>query len=446
MYSTFFRCLRQFYRGGLERHRFLKELEYSQWLSKEEMEAQKLAQLKKLFKHAYENVPFYHDLYVNMDIHPKDINSFSDFQALPYLTKETVVEHLPELISTNFDKDNLFPQQTGGSTGLPMPFYIDRSFWHRASALAERNRRWYGVYEGDKVALVWGNEGNDRDDTLRTYIRSRIIRRRYLNALHLTPSNMQSFAEKMVNWKPDMFVAYTTAMVFFAQHLQKNNIHGIRPRLIELTGEKVSPSQRILLEDVFGCPVVDCYSSREMSQIAYQCPEGNIHICETNYLELVSDNKPVHPGEIGEVVLTNLHHFAMPLIRYKMTDLAIASTSVCHCGRALPVLQKIVGRTSDAILTGNGEFIDEAFFEFILMGMPQIARYQIYQPNLEHLQVNLVLRQPVNTIWINALQQRIQEPFGPSVQIKLQIVDEIDQTATGKFRVVRSDVKSGLIQ
>jgi phenylacetate-CoA ligase len=182
-----------------------------------------------------------------------------------------------------------------------------------------------------------------------------------------------------------------------------------------------------------------------MGPIAFDCPHGSMHINENCYVELIADNKPVSPGEKGEVVLTHLHNFAMPFIRYKITDLATESTKICSCGRGLPVMQGIDGRANDLVVTSEGGFVTDAFFEFLLQDIPQVARFQIYQPNLENLQVTLELREQLDRSSLDSLHKKLMEPFNSQIKIEICIVDEIKHAASGKFRVVISDVQNNLL-
>lgn len=144
-----------------------------------------------------------------------------------------------------------------------------------------------------------------------------------MNAFGMTEAKMQAFAEMLVRWQPAMFRAYASATSLFAEFIRQRGITGIHPRLIETTAEKVTEPQRQLLEEVFHCPVADCYTCRELATIAYQCEMGGLHVCETRYLEIVANGKVVPAGRLGEVVVTSLHQLAMTFIRYKNGDMGI---------------------------------------------------------------------------------------------------------------------------
>ena len=441
IYSTVYRALRRFWSGGREMRQIAEELERTQWFSRQELEAWQLVRIQKLVKHAYEHVPYYHDLFQSRDIHPEDIKTLKDFRCLPFLTREDVVNHLDSLICPEL-RSEAQDRFTGGSTGQPMHFVVDQLFRRWDLALELRGRGWYGVAEGDKNALIWGNPQDFHARTWRARLKARILRERYLNAFSMTEADMRAFAEMLVRWQPDMFRAYASALSLFAEFIRRQGIEGVRPKLVELTAEKVLPSQRQLLEEVFQCKVADWYSSRELGTIAFQCPEGGLHVCETRLLEIIADGRVVEPGQLGEVVVTSLHQYTMPFIRYKLNDVAAYAPphGACTCGRGLPVLQEVAGKTVDYVVTADGRFVHGTYFDSILSGKPEIARYQVYQPDEQHLEVRLVRRQEVNRAWLESLRHELQSLLGTAIDISFRLMDSIPLTSAGKHRLVISDV------
>jgi phenylacetate-CoA ligase len=435
MYPILYQALRLVFPGGLETRRYLRELERTQWLSRSELEAWQLARVQRLVRYAYEHVPYYRERYQREDIHPEDIKSLRDFEALPFLTKEDVNDHLEALVSSAF-RGRKYPNETGGSTGQPMRFFHESSFWRWLVAFELRGRGWYGVQEGDKVAWVWGAQRDMPGWSWKKRLRACIQRHRHLNAFSMTEAKMQAFAEMLVRWQPAMFRAYASALTLFAEFIRERGITGIRPRLIETTAEKVTSPQRQLLEEVFHCPVADCYSSRELGGIAYQCEAGGLHVCETRYLEIVADGQVAPLGQLGEVVVTSLYQFAMPLIRYKIGDMGIYETGDCPCGRGMPILREVVGRTHDYLMTADGQFVHGEFFAYTFRVKPEVVRYQVYQPDREHLEVRIVCKSEVSDAWLDGVRAEIQDRFGGSTQITLQVVDQLQLTSAGKHRYI----------
>lgn len=444
MYSNLYKWTRLFYPGGMLKNQRLQELEKTQWLSPSELETWQFEKIKQLVKYAYEHVPYYHDKYQHLDIHPEDIKSFKDFQALPFLTREDINNNLESLVSPEM-RSIALPNSTGGSTGQPMQFFSEKAFSYWDNALELRGRGWYGVQEGDKLAWVWGAARDMRNWSWKTRLSAAILRERYLNAFDMTEEKMQAFAKMLVRWRPTMFRAYASALTLFAQFVKENGITGICPKVIETTAEKVTEPQRQLLEEVFQCPVADWYTARELGTIAFQCPKRGLHVAETRYLEVVANGQVVGPEQLGEVVITSTHQFAMPLIRYKQGDMAIYESKPCSCGRGLPVLREVVGRIQDFLVTADGRFVHGGYFPHTFREWPEISRYQVYQPDRKHLEVRLICKHEVNSIWMDNMQKELHHRFGDSMQISLKIVDHFELTRAGKHRFIISDVKPDFV-
>ncbi|HNT76271.1 MAG TPA: hypothetical protein PKH77_14750 [Anaerolineae bacterium] len=441
MYPTVYRATRLLWPGGMETRRHLRELERTQWLSRDELQQVQLGKLQRLVQHAYDNVPFYHEKYQQAGIHPRDIRSLADFQALPFLTREEVRANLPALTARNFERDKLFPNETGGSTGEPLHFFVEGAFWWWNAATWFRARHWHGVQEGDRAAWLWGAHEDMPEWSWRRRWRAALMQERYLNAFAMTESKMQEFAQMLRVWRPKMLKGYASTLTLFARHLQKQGISDIRPHYIETTSEKLTQPQRELLETVFHCPVADHYSSRELGTMAYQCAQGGFHICaDVRYLEVVANGLVAPPGQLGEVVATSLNQFAMPFIRYKNGDVAVYQEQPCACGRPLPCLQEVVGRTNDYLVSGDGQFVHSEFFAYIFRVKPEVERYQVYQRDARHLEVRLVCNQPVSAAWLENARQEVQRRFGPATQVTLQRVDRLELTPAGKHRYIISEV------
>ncbi|MBN2002389.1 MAG: phenylacetate--CoA ligase family protein [Anaerolineae bacterium] len=442
MYPVIYRASRLLWHGGGETRRHLRDLRASQWFSKTELEALQLRKIQHLVRHAYENVPFYHERYQQAGICPDDIRTLADFERLPFVTREDVNQNREAMVARNVAQSELFANETGGSTGEPMRFFQEDSFWWQNAANWFRAREWYGVHEGDKTAWFWGAQQDMPSWNWRRRLRSALMQERYLNAFNMTQPAMHDFATMLQEWRPLMFKGYASTLSLFARYVQEAGITGIRPRFIESTSEKLFTPQRELLESVFGCPVADHYSSREMGTIAYQCPHGGLHICaDVRYLEIVANGQVAPAGTLGEVVLTAFNQFAMPFIRYKNGDMGLTRTGDCTCGRTLPLLQEIVGRTNDYLVAADGRFVHSEFFAYTFRVKPEVARYQVYQPDPAHLEVHIVCNQTVTDNWLEGVQAEIQTRFGPGTSVSLQVVDQIALTPAGKHRYIVSDVR-----
>jgi phenylacetate-CoA ligase len=446
VYSSIYRPLRLLWPGGLEIRQHLKELKRTQWLSKDELEAFQLAKLQKIVTHAYEKVPFYRERYKQAGIHPQDIKTVQDLQALPFLTREDVQRNRENMVAENYGRQKLYHNETGGSTGQRIEFYIEEPFWWWNAANVWRGREWYGVQAGERTALFWGAEGDMPEWSLENRLRSAIMRERYLNAYSMTEEKIRSFAEMLVHWQPVMFKSYPSALCLFARYVKEWGLKGIHPRYIETTSEKLTGTQRELLEEVFGCPVGDQYSSRELGTMAYPCEQGGLHVsADLRLLEVVARGEVVPNGQMGEVAVTSLNQYAMPFIRYKNGDLATYETGNCTCRRSFPLLREIVGRTNDYLVTAQGQFVHPEFFAHTFRFRSEVVRFQVHQHDREHLEVRLVCGQPVSGSWLDNVRSEIQAHFGDGTQVSLKVVDQIELTPSGKHRYIISEVRPASI-
>jgi len=428
------------WRGNRENRRNMHELELSQWFSRSELEAIQLKKIQRLVAYAYEHVPFYRQRYQSEGIHPQDIKNLEDFQTIPFLTRDDVNNNQETLVSTEYH-GKVFERTTGGSTGKPMKFLVDSSALLWSYATEARCRSWFGVKPGDKMAWIYGVLEDFSNWPWQDRLAANIKRHRYLNPRTLTNEKMQAFAKMLIKWKPVTFRTYPSAIAIFAHYLRENDITGITPKLIELTGEKGTPDQHQLIEDVFNAPLADHYSSWEIYDMAYQCPEGSLHVIEDRYLELVANGQVVDPGQTGEVVITSLTQSAMPFIRYKNGDLGIYESEKCSCGRGMPVLREIVGRESDLLSNPDGSIVHWTSFFTVIKYKTEVSRYQMYQPDREHIEVRLICKQKVDSAFLENIRKELQPCFSESMHITVKIVDYIDLTPYGKHRSIISEVK-----
>lgn len=437
-----YRHLRLFWPGGLDTRRYLRELERTQWLSRDELHALQLAKIQTLVRHAYENVPFYRERYQAVGFHPEDLKSLTDFQELPCLTKEDIRQNREALAARTVPRRQLTPSETGGSTGQPTHFYVDDAFWRWNAANHFRVRGWHGVEEGDRTAWLWGARQDMPEWSRLKRLKAALMNERYLNAFDMTEENMGAFAERLCRRQPAVIYGYASALSLFARYLKERDLTDIRPHLIDSTSETLFGPQRELLQEVFRCRVVDNYSSRELGVMAFECETGELLVtADVRYLELAAGGQVVPTGQMGEVVITSLYQFSWPFIRYRNGDMAVYAAETSTSGRGFPVLKEIVGRTNDFLVSSEGAFIHSQFFAHAFRARPEVVRYQVHQPDRYRLRIHVVCGQVVSDAWLESVRGEVQARFGPATHVFLQVVDEIPLTPAGKHRHVVSDVK-----
>jgi phenylacetate-CoA ligase len=419
--------------------RHLRDLEQTQFLSPEKLQLLQLERLKTVVRHAYDNCPFYGKRFSEWGVNPKDLREPNDIQKFPILTKKNIQADWTDMIATNVDRSELIENRTGGSTGKPLLFYVDRGRMETRKAATIRHNRWAGYDIAEKAGVIWGAT---RDIASvfegRTPRRDLIFERSLvLDASSLSEAGMEEFAKKLRNYRPKVLVGYANSLYLFASFVQERNLGGITPHSVIATAEMLYPHEREKIEKVFGCHVFDRYGSRETSVIASECDEHTgLHLnAECLLVELLNDGKPVEQGESGEVAITDLLNFGMPLIRYAIEDRASFTKEACPCGRSLPLLGNVEGRVTDFILTPTGRYVSGAALTIKLIAeVPGIAQAQLVQENLESVRFRLVKGTGYSSATEEVLRSKARKLIGEEVQVSIEHVDEIPREPSGKYR------------
>ncbi len=373
----------------------LSFMEKSQWWSPSELEQFQQQRLQALLKHAYTNVLYYHTMFNQLGLRPEDIKNTDDLQVLPILTKGIIRNNLDDLIAKNYSKEELMPCATGGSTGEPLRFFIDKRWGVWNIAAAYREWGWAGYNLGDKIAYLWGaHQDLSHQAELRAKISNLIHRRIMLDAFNMTERNLQEYAQILRKFRPKIINAYASAMYLMARFMEKKGIDDVMPKAVLTTADMLIKYKREVIERVFGCEVFDYYSGRDTTLQAGECPKhSGYHLAiENAVVEFIKGNKRVSPGELGKIIITDLCSYAMPFIRYEIGDLGVPSDEMCSCGRGLPLMKSIRGRILDTIITPDGKYLTGEFFPAIFAdyGVKGIDEFQISQKKRDELLVKLV--------------------------------------------------------
>lgn len=403
----------------------------SQYWPEEKVREYQWAKLRELIRHSYERVPYYRNLFNDIGATPDDIRTFEDFRRLPLLTKSNIQNSLENLTTTGIDLQNLSLNSTGGSTGMPLNFYQDDNY--RLWSDAARIRAWrhvVGADEHDLEAVLWGatrdiGQGLTLKKVLYSVLREGTLP---LNTFDLDDALLKNYLFYFNLLKPKILRGYASSLYYVARYVQKRALSIHRPKSIISSTEVLHPRMRETIERVFGCPVFDSYGCREVSQIATECEAHNgLHVVfENQYVEL--------DGQ--DIIVTNLHNYAMPFIRYKVGDLASSlDTSSCSCGRHSPRIVSLIGRDNDNIELPNGKVINGEFFEFLFFGLSSVIQYQVvYHKALDLLRVKLHVSDSTEKAG-EIVRKTMREKFGYE-NVNIVYSDQFDMTPSGKLRFV----------
>lgn len=420
-----------------------QELMESQWWSADELKALQEEKLRALIAHAYEHVPYYRRTFDERGLRPKDIQRISDLHKLPLLSKEIIRDNFGEMVASNVDPRKLVLHRTSGSTGVPAKVYWDRNCMEMEQAAVWRHKHWGGWRPGRSRVSAGGLRvvplGQQRG---RPWRYSWSEKRLFLSGYHLTPENLQECVNELKRRRPEFLEGYPTNMYILASFLKQKGDY-IPFKSVFTSSETLYEHQRSLLEERFQCRVFDFYGLTERAASAQECEEHNgYHVnVENTVMEIInSEGEEAEPGESGEIVGTCLSNYAMPVIRYRTYDLAVAGAGSCPCGRGLPLLQQISGRFNDIITTPDGRWLAPQILIAPFKYIPTIREYRIVQEALDRLVVQIVRQDGYLAQDTQKLLGELQSIIGEGVTISIEFVDNIPWTAGGKRLYVISKV------
>lgn len=413
-------------------------LEKSQWWSRDELLAFQWKELGKLLDLAFEQVPYYQKKFAEAGAARGDIRSMEDYRKLPILTREQITQNLADLTPRTTKKEDLQPHATGGSSGTPLRFYRTIESFDWRSACTKRAYSWSGLRPGDRTLHLWGapagkiSTKSKLKSRLDQTLRGEIVIPTFLHDEKL----WQHVYDEWVRHKPTHVIGYVSSLVRFSRFVENSSL----PPLPQATGvlaaaEQLDASIRSYIENGLKAPVFNTYGSREFMSVAAECEKRNgLHFNAENLVVETAQDASSGPSDI---LITDLHNWGTIFLRYSIGDLGITSDRICSCGRGLPMLESIQGRSVDILQLGNGRSITGLFFRHILKELPEILEYQVRQDSLEKITILVVLSEPVSQKSQELLDSELGKLLGP-VKYELQQVSEIIQGRSGKNKTIVS--------
>ncbi|MHB8785411.1 MAG: phenylacetate--CoA ligase family protein [Thauera sp.] len=419
-----------------------KQLEASQWWSRDRLEQLQVERLRELLLHAQQHVAYYRDLFARIGFDPARVSSLTDLQRLPFLNKADIRANTEALKADN--AVGLARFNTGGSSGEPLIFFIGNQRVSHDVAAKWRATRWWGVDIGDPEIVVWGSPIElTAQDRVRA-LRDKLLRTELLPAFEMSDAKLDGFVARIRARRPKMLFGYPSALSHIGQHAQKRGIRmdDLGIKVAFCTSERLYDHQREVIERVFGCPVANGYGSRDAGFIAHQCPSGGMHLtAEDIIVEIVdSEGGGLPPGQAGEIVVTHLATGDFPFIRYRTGDVAVMDTANCACGRGLPMLKEIQGRTTDFVVARDGTVMHGLALIYVLRDLPQVAGFRIVQETLERTRVQVVPGEGFGSETEQRIQRGLAARLGEGVRIEVEEVEAIAPEKSGKYRYVVSRV------
>jgi len=413
----------------------------TEWWSPERLLENQLRQISALLGHAVKSVPYYKEKFRHHLMPPPSHMTMADFQQLPLLCRADIQSAGKALASKAIPPSHgkPFDVQSSGSTGRPVRVLGTGLTALYIRALTMRGHLWHGRdLTAKNVDIRTARKKTDQNKKYRwspVPDAGESVRLDINLPIHV-------LLEQLAHEDP----AYLQTHPYTLKGLIENSVErGIRlENLLQVRtfGEALDQGIRDAARTHWGVDVINNYSALEISTIAHQCPESeNLHVQSESVLVEVlgDDDKPCSPGEVGRVVVTALHNFATPLIRYEIGDYAEVG-GTCACGRGLPVLKRILGRQRNFLVLPTGEKRFPEAWKTLTDIAPEIRQFQLLQKTAEEIAVKLVVVSPLTQAKEAQLSDYLTKKFGHEFNYQFLYVDDIPRSANGKFEEFMSEV------
>jgi len=429
-------------------------VEARRWLraSPEEVEREQRARLTRLLAHAWAKVPHYREALEAAGVVATRAEGQPEvhlerFTALPPLSKRDLQERFAALPSEDAAERGAYTSSTGGSTGEPVRFLHDSEMhaWKLANkALFDA---WTGYRPGEPFAMLWGAVGDIADASLRSRVGQWLRDELRLEAYQLTLEQMDGYVARLNAFRPRLLLAYAQSAYQLARHAEARGLEVQPIPAVMTSATNLEPEMRTTIERVFGARVYDRYGSREVGDVACENGDGHGLVVNplTHVLEAVDESgRPLPPGEHGELVVTTLTNYSMPLIRYRIGDAGVLGPSGAG-GVPWPRLEQVTGRVTDVFRTRDGRQVYGGYFTRQFYARDWVAQFQVVQEDYDRLRVLLVPRPGTDPALVEAekpaLAQAFRSALGEACAVEFEVVDDIPLSPTGKRRYTVSHVE-----
>jgi len=420
----------------------LNYLTQTEFASGDELRSLQATALRRLLKIAAD-VPYYAGAFRKHGVEWKEIAGPEDLHRIPPTPKRHLREQPLAFRSQFGSRQRTVAWHTSGTTGSPIELVYSVEAVQRLYAFVELYRRQAGILPGERRAQFTGKmiiPARQRKADKRFWRFDAANRSLLLSTVHLHPENLDAYAQAIHRYRPTHITGYPSAIAVLAQFYQRATLSPPRLKAVLTTAETLMTHQRALIESTFATRVYDQYGQAEMQSFWYECPNGSLHAHPLAGVTEVlrPDGLPALPGELGEVVLTGLVNDAMPLVRYRVGDLARIAGHRCPCGRSMPVIKEIFGRKEAYLVTRDRGFVgrlDPAF-----KGVRHIAESQVSQISLDLVKVSVVPAPEFSQQDENRLRHNLRDMLGASVEIEIVKVDRLPRGPNGKLQAVTSQL------
>ncbi|HPD31004.1 MAG TPA: hypothetical protein PLL20_13485 [Phycisphaerae bacterium] len=427
-------------RYGPEYDAVLSEIRERDGWSAEQFAAYQNEALRRIVQLAGEHVPYYQRRFAEAGISPQDIRGVEDLSRLPILEKNVVREFPTQLLNQTLDRASLILLHTSGTTGTPLDLYRDRRlsatacayFDARCHAVAGMQRRVNRSVSigGHLVAPPWRTRPP-------FWVYNARWRQLYMSSSHLAPQYLDAYVDAIREFAADYIEGYPSSVYAIARHIVDQKLEPVRMKACFTTAETLLEYQRDAISGAFCCWTYDQYGCGEMAVFAAECREGSLHLSpEYGIVEVLdAQDRPVLPGEVGQLVCTSLVNHVQPFLRYRLGDLGCLLPGRCRCGSEMPMLGQIEGRIDAVLVTRDGRRIGR--LDPVFKGARGIVEAQVVQDDLDRFRIRIVPAKDYTDNDGRVVAANLAHRIGGG-DIRVEVVPAIERTAAGKFQAVVS--------
>jgi phenylacetate-CoA ligase len=414
------------------------ELKKNQYIDTKTIKELNFYKLKKLLIHAYYNTEFYNKKFVDYGFYPDKICSFEEIRKIPPLTREDLNKWQNQLISKNYSSNDLHFATTGGSTGVATRFARNNNCLTIKKANEFRFNSFSGWELGEKILYYWPALSDfSKTDRKLSYREKYFKKEMLLFSGKLNEKLLHEHFDVLKKFQPQLLRAFPSSLQIFAEFLKNKKIKFGLERGIICVGEPLNNYQRNLFREIFNCGVYNCYASRECGNIACECSEGEgLHVAEDLlYVEIENQIEECY----GNILLTDLHNYGMPLIRYSIQDFSKFKKKKCKCGISLDLLEIDGARISDYIISplDNSYISSSAMIHYLLAENPSVGKVKIIQNKVDKLDIQIVCSGDEGRIFKEHVEAVVKKIFKEKMKVEFHNVDEIPLLPSGKYQFIK---------
>jgi len=381
-------------------------------------------------------VPYYRELWARRR-RQGDHRSWEELAHWPILEKQQLRAHPESFVADDCHRAQMYSEQTSGTTGTPLRFWLQRESIQAYYALVEaRCRGWHGVSRHERWALLGAKivvpYGQRRPPY---WVYNSPMNQLYLSIYHLSEETVGNYLDALRKYEATHLYGYCWALYTLARLVVQQNRDDVKLKVVLTQAEPLYPHHRAMIERAFHCPVRETYGMAEYVTMASECPQGRLHLWpELGWLETLDGEEPVPPGRSGEVVATSLLNADMPLVRYRVGDRIRRAPpdERCACGRRLPLLQAVEGRIDDLLYTPDGRYVAQLY---PILATARVHESQLVQETLRRVRVRYVPAPGFTESDARSIVDNLRARMG-DVEVLLEPVTSIPRTAGGKFQFI----------